>query len=161
DLHPEDRLDRLADLDLVRVGSDDERVHAHLVGGVRLLGDHRPDDHVARVLLVHASSPLFLAKRAMVVSSDDFVKTSQSLTRTSYGFSSSGSTICTRGTLRNDFHVSVSVRCSTMSTRSGRAPWTRRPSESRRATPSLVFGASMPKSSTTITFSSAARSESA
>ena len=55
DLHAEDLLDRVADLDLVGVGGDDERVDVRVVRGVRLLRHDRPDDDVARVLVRHWS----------------------------------------------------------------------------------------------------------
>ena len=47
DLDAEDQLDRVADLDLVGVVGDDERVDVLVVvAGVRLLRDDRPDDDV-------------------------------------------------------------------------------------------------------------------
>src|SRR5512141_1054196 len=49
DLLAEQQLDRLADLDLVRVRCDDERVHVLVVTGVRLLRHDRLDDDVTRV----------------------------------------------------------------------------------------------------------------
>src|SRR5581483_7057598 len=56
DLDVEDRLDRLTDLDLVRVARDDERVHVAVVQRVRLLGHDGPDHDVARVP-VHSAGP--------------------------------------------------------------------------------------------------------
>src|SRR5919202_2932054 len=49
DLHVEDLLDRLADLGLVRVGVDDERVLALVEQAVALLGDHRGEQDVPRI----------------------------------------------------------------------------------------------------------------
>src|SRR5262249_29729405 len=84
----EQLLDRLADLDLVGVGGNDERVDVGVEGLVRLLGHDRPDDHVAGILhddsssLASAAAPV-LESRATVASSDAFENTSQSFRSTS------------------------------------------------------------------------------
>src|SRR5690242_3344152 len=49
DLHVEDLFDRATDLDLVRVGRNDERVDVLVVGRVRLLRHDGTDDDVAGV----------------------------------------------------------------------------------------------------------------
>src|SRR5262245_33906838 len=173
----EQLLDRGADLDLVGVRCDDERVHVEVVARVRLLRHDRLDDDVARVL-VHSSPPSPPSpspasslpsssdvppdRRATTVSSDASEKTSQSFTSTSYVLSSSGSTICTRSPrLRSDFHAASSSRNSTRRTRESRSPFVRSPTASSRRTASLVFGASIAQSSITTIFSPAARSDSA
>src|SRR5437660_1147972 len=79
----EQLLDRAADLDLVRVGCDDEGIDVVVVRRVALLGDDRLDDDVARVF-AHVASPSGSAvSLAMTVSSEAFENTNQSLTRTS------------------------------------------------------------------------------
>src|SRR5262249_41295606 len=88
----EQLFDRLADLDLVGVGRDQERVHVAVERLVRLLRHDRPDDDVAGVLhspapslgsaaLAWTSSPS--ERRATVASSDALEKTIQSLHNTS------------------------------------------------------------------------------
>src|SRR3954452_1270643 len=49
DRDPEDRLDRIVDLGLRRVGGDDERVDVRLEQPVGLLAHDRPDDDVTRI----------------------------------------------------------------------------------------------------------------
>src|SRR6266511_1861823 len=63
DLDVEDLLDGLADLHLVRVVRDDERVDVLVVGGVGLLRHDRSDHDVARITVLHpaAASPASLA----------------------------------------------------------------------------------------------------
>src|SRR5204863_2700133 len=90
DPHVEDGLDRVADLDLVGVAGDDERVDVLVERGVRLLRHHRADDDVAGVLVAHAASPVSASSaaglspnRATAASSVALLNTSQSLTSTS------------------------------------------------------------------------------
>src|SRR5205814_2724634 len=56
DLHVEQLLDGLADLDLVGGGRHQERVHAEIEQGVRLLGNDRPKDHLTRIVHLMSSS---------------------------------------------------------------------------------------------------------
>src|SRR5689334_18636812 len=157
--HVEDALDGLADLDLVGVGRDDERVDVFVVGRVRLLRHDGADDDVARVCAAHSLPP---PSRATTASSDAFENTMRSFTSTSYALSSSGSKICTRvPRLRSDFHTASSVRNSTTSKRSSRSPFVRNPSAVSNSLARFVFGSSMPHSSTTTTLPSLARSDNA
>jgi hypothetical protein len=56
-LHTEDLFDGVPDLALVRFGCDDERVLALVKQPVALLGDDRPEEDVAGVVLAaHRSS---------------------------------------------------------------------------------------------------------
>ena len=91
DLRAEQLLDGFADLDLVGVGRDDERVDVHVVGGVRLLRHHRLDDDVAGIfhrrlrlgVVARRARRRRRRSRATVASSDAFENTSQSLRSTS------------------------------------------------------------------------------
>src|SRR5665648_727993 len=171
-LHPEHLLHGDLDLGLVGPGGHHERVLALVEQGVTLLGDHRRDQDVARVLvqdghLVSSASraaasvevataltprPLGRARNA---SSAALVNTTSSDSRTSYVLSWSAISTCTRSTLRSDFAEASSSRSSTTST------WRRSVRVSRIARAALVEGSASTsrKDDTTCTRPARARSE--
>src|ERR687894_631421 len=85
DLDVPDRLDRLADLGLVRPWMNEERVRVLIDQGIGLLTDDRRDDHVTRVLLDrrHALASVF-SLEPVNRSNAERVKTRWSATSTSY-----------------------------------------------------------------------------
>src|SRR5215217_9286971 len=108
DPHVEDLLDRLADLRLVRPLVHAERVLVGREQGVALLGDHRPDDHLARVHFATA----FSVSRARAASE----MTSRACPTTSATPTSSACITLTPRRLRNDLTQVSSPSVSTSST---------------------------------------------
>src|SRR5436190_2386660 len=128
----EERLDGLADLRLVRLGVDAERVLVGRGEDVALLADDRADDHLRR--LHQSASPL-----ARVVSaSSPACEASTALARTMSAMPTlSAGRTDSRSTLRNESAMRSSSMPSTTSTPAG---W----SQSRKsATASLVDGVSV------------------
>src|SRR6187551_1920932 len=95
DLDVEELLHRLADLCLVRLRVDAERIFVVLDQAVALLGDHRGDEDLARVEAHEAIS--FTRSSAASVASTELAQTRAPTS------SSDGSSTSTRSRLRNDF----------------------------------------------------------
>src|SRR3954449_12601637 len=108
DADAEDVLDRLAHLSLVRTLVDAERVLVGREERVALLGDDRPDDHLARVHFCAA----FSVSRARAASDT----TSRAWPITSATPTSSACMTLTSRRLRNDFTAVSSPSVSTTST---------------------------------------------
>ena len=181
-------LDGVLDLDLVRVRRDDERVDVLVEGCVRLLRHDGPDDDVAGVPAAHWSSPVSSAS-STAGSSMGCSSTGSSMASIDGAGREPLDCSAERGLAEDepvvDEHVvgvelvgqhelhAVDRGCGTTSRRPlrrGRAPGApgrrARPSCAGPARPStsravFVRGCSMPQSSTTSTWLSAARSDNA
>src|SRR5581483_10363066 len=118
-LDPEPGLDREPDLGLVGVGGDDEGVLALVEQPGALLRDHRPKQDVSRVAVPALLAVSFAAPdpdaRATNAVRACSVKITWSLASTSYVLSWSSVSTWTLATLRSDFQVSSSSRCTTTS----------------------------------------------
>src|SRR6187551_3560596 len=104
DLDVEELLDGLADLGLVRLRVDAERILVVLDQAVALLGDHWGDEDLARVEAHDASS--CTRSSAASVASTEFAQTSAPTS------SSDGSRTRTRSRLRKDFATADSSGCA-------------------------------------------------
>src|SRR3954469_24524347 len=146
--HAEDLLDGLADLRLVRVVVDAERVFVRREQRVALLGDDRADDHGAGVHAVAASRFVPAGLRAIVVRYS--TAAGESTRRCAPMMSATPTLSCARistpDRLRNDLRqLSSPSRPSTTSVRPGS------PNEARPSAARLADGAS--KSAASITAS--------
>src|SRR6266511_2934428 len=145
-LDPEELLDGLTDLRLVRVLVHAERVLAVLDQAVALLRDHGREQDFVR-MQAHLALAFALPWTASSAASLTSSACAQTIAPTS---TSDGWTTTTRSRLRNDFTSPASSSFATSST--GRS-W---PQESRNAAAALVEGSSKAEPSTTPSVPSAA-----